>query len=49
MFFPLTTSILVLGIILGLLGIKFNLIMGMISTSLVGVIYLYIILVLLFN
>lgn len=40
MYFPLTISILVLGSILGLLSIKYDLIMGMLSTSLVGVNYL---------
>lgn len=37
MYFPLTTSIFVLGIIFGILGLRFNLMMGIISTSLTGV------------
>ncbi|CAD8198589.1 unnamed protein product [Paramecium octaurelia] len=36
MFFPLTTSIVTSGVILGLLGLRFNLQMGIVSTSLVG-------------
>lgn len=37
MFFPLSISIIVSGVILGLLGLRFNLQMGIVSTSLVGV------------
>ncbi|CAD8119438.1 unnamed protein product [Paramecium sonneborni] len=36
MFFPLTISIIVSGVILGLLGLRYNLQMGIVSTSLVG-------------
>ncbi|CAD8091070.1 unnamed protein product [Paramecium primaurelia] len=36
MFFPLSISIVVSGVILGLLGLRYNLQMGIVSTSLVG-------------
>ncbi|CAD8104994.1 unnamed protein product [Paramecium sonneborni] len=36
MFLPLTTSIIISGVILGLLGLKYDLYIGIVSTSLVG-------------